>query len=116
MLDQLKEISHKASQELSKIGDIPELEFWRVRYLGKKSELVQALRSLSALPLAERKVVGAYANEVKTSLVNSLEQRKQAIREAKLAISTQESSIDITLPGRPLPGNIVRADHSEDGD
>ena len=45
MLDRLKEIRHKALQELSKINDITELESWRVRYLGKKSELVQTLRS-----------------------------------------------------------------------
>ena len=103
MLDQLKELRNEASQELNGISDITELESWRVRYLGKKSELVRTLRSLSTLPLEERKVVGAYANEVKTSLENGLEQRNQALREIKLATSTKKGSIDITLPGRPLP-------------
>jgi len=103
VLDQLKELRQKASQELSRISDITELESWRVRYLGKKSELVKTLRSLSTLPLEERKVVGAYANEVKSSLENSLEQKNQSLREIKLATSPGKDSIDITLPGRPLP-------------
>jgi len=68
MLDQLEELKQKALQELTEISDIKELESWRVRYLGKKSELVKTLRSLGTLPLEERKATGAYANEVKTSL------------------------------------------------
>jgi len=103
VLDQLKELRQKASQELSEIRDITELESWRVRYLGKKSELVKALRSLGTLPLEERKAVGAYANKVKVGLENSLEQKNQSLREIRLATSTKESSIDITLPGHPLP-------------
>jgi len=103
VLDQLKELRNKASHELNGISDITELESWRVRYLGKKSELVKTLRSLGTLPLEERKAVGAYANEVKASLESSLEQKGQTLREIQLATSTKEERIDITLPGRPLP-------------
>jgi len=103
MLDQLEELKQKALQELTEISDIKELESWRVRYLGKKSELVKTLRSLGTLPLEERKATGAYANEVKTSLENNLEQKKQALQKIQLAASTEEDRIDITLPGRPVP-------------
>jgi len=103
MIDQLEELKHKAFQELSGISDMKELEAWRICYLGKKSELIKILRSLATLPLEERKAVGAYANEVKTNLENSLEQRKQSLQEVQLAVSAKEKHIDITLPGRPLP-------------
>ena len=65
MLQQLEELKLKALRELEDIRDAKELESWRIRYLGKKSELTSVLRSLAALPLADRKSVGAYANEVK---------------------------------------------------
>ena len=102
MLDQLKELRNKAFHELSGISDIKGLEAWRVHYLGKKSELIKILRSLATLPLEERKTVGANANEVKAKLENSLEQKKQSLQEAQLAVSSKEKHIDITLPGRPL--------------
>jgi len=103
MLDQLKELKQKAFQELNGISDIKGLESWRVRYLGKKSELIRILRGLATLPLEERKAVGAYANEVKANLENSLEQKRQELGEIQLVASTKEERIDITLPGRPLP-------------
>ena len=103
MLDQLKELKQKAFQELNGISNIKELESWRVRYLGKKSELIRILRGLATLPLEERKAVGAYANEVKANLGNSLEQKRQALGEIQLVASTKEERIDITLSGRPLP-------------
>ena len=52
MLKQLEELKLNARQELESINNLKELESWRVRYLGKKSELTRILRSLAALPLA----------------------------------------------------------------
>jgi len=103
MLDQLKELRQKAFQELNGISDIKELEAWRVRYLGKKSELIKILRGLATLPFEERKTVGTYANEVKATLENRLEQKRQSLQEAQLAGLAKGERIDITLPGRPLP-------------
>jgi len=102
MLDQLKELQLKALQELAEVDNTKELESWRVCYLGKKSELIKVLRSLATLSLAERKAVGACANEVKTNLENSLQQKGQALREMQLTTSSKEEHIDITLPGYPL--------------
>jgi len=102
MLKQLEELKLNALKELDAINNLKELESWRVRYLGKKSELTRVLRSLATLPLAERKAVGVRANEVKASLEGSLERKKLALREVQLVTSAEEESIDITLPGRPL--------------
>jgi len=103
MLKQLKELKQKAAAELEAVANVKELEAWRVRYLGKKSELTKALRSLASLPVDERKQVGALANEVKSRLEDSLEQKRRLLGEAQLATATKEEQIDITLPGRPLP-------------
>jgi len=103
MLQQLEDLKLNALRELGSIANITELESWRVRYLGKKSELTKVLRSLATLPLGERKAVGAYANEVKVYLEDSLRQKGQVLQQAQLAVSTKKEAIDITLPGRPFP-------------
>ena len=102
MLQKLEELRSNALRELESIGNVMDFESSRVRHLGKKSYLTGILRSLATLPLEERKAVGARANEVKADLENSLEQHKQAL-EARLAATTEGETVDITLPGRPLP-------------
>jgi len=102
MLKQPEEIKVDALRELEAVANVRELEAWRVRYLGKKSELTRILRSLATLPLEERKKIGAFANEVKVKLEDSLEQKRRLLGEARL-VTIKEEQIDITLPGRPFP-------------
>jgi len=102
MLEQIEELRLKALHELEGIDSTKELEAWQVGYLGRKSNLTQVLRSLATLPLEERKVVGARANEVRAALEAGLGQKEQALREAQLT-SAEREAIDITLPGRPFP-------------
>ncbi|MFC1928324.1 phenylalanine--tRNA ligase subunit alpha [Chloroflexota bacterium] len=102
MIKQLEELKVNALQELEGINSIKKLESWRVHYLGKKSELTEILRSLATLPLEERKVVGAGANEVKANLESSSQQKEQALHDTQLALARGEA-IDITLPGHPFP-------------
>ncbi len=103
MIQQLDELKTKALQELGQIQDGKELESWRVRYLGKKSSLTSILRSLATLPLEERKSAGARANQVKVDLESELQEKEQALREARLVSGTRKEILDISLPGRPLP-------------
>ena len=102
VLQQIEELRVKALGELDSIGGVKELESWRVRYLGKKSQLTEILHSLATLPLSERRAVGASANKLKADLENSLSRKEQALGQ-QLAASTEQEGIDISLPGRPLP-------------
>jgi phenylalanyl-tRNA synthetase alpha chain len=99
---QLAELKARALEELEATGDQKALEEWRVRYLGKKSELTEAIRSLSTLPLEERRQVGALANETKNLLEATLERKKQVL-ELQLARLAREETLDVTLPARSLP-------------
>jgi phenylalanyl-tRNA synthetase alpha chain len=103
MLDKLEELRQEADRELDGITEDSGLEAWRVRYLGKKSELTQVLRGIATLPLEEKKTVGAAANELRVKLEAVLEQKKQALAEANITRLAMQESIDITLPGRPQP-------------
>ena len=106
MLKQLEGIHLQALDELNRIGELGELESWRVRYLGKKSRLTQVLRSLATLPSEERRLVGARANEIKLSLQANLAQRKEFLERTYLASFLERERLDVTLPGRSV--NIGR--------
>ncbi len=101
MLNQVEELASKASEELGKITDVKDLEAWRVRYLGRKSKFTQILRSLSTLPLEERRAVGARANELKNSLEAAFTEKKINL-ERTSSFSLQRESLDITLPGQRI--------------
>ncbi len=102
VLRQLEKLGDEALGELSNVSDTKQLEAWRVRYLGKKSRLIEVLRGLSKLSPEERKAVGASANKLKADLENQLSQKGQALGK-QLAASTREEHLDISLPGYPLP-------------
>jgi phenylalanyl-tRNA synthetase alpha chain len=98
MLEQIDELLSTALAELSKVAEFKELENWRVRFVGRKSGLVQILRSISTLPAEERRVIGARANEAKQILEAKFAEKRREL-EDKLALSLQSEEIDITLPG-----------------
>jgi phenylalanyl-tRNA synthetase alpha chain len=99
MLNQVEELASKAFDELGRVTDVSELEVWRIRYLGRKSSLIQILRSLATLPLKERRTAGTRANELKRALEDAFTEKKSNL-ERSLALSLQRESLDITLPGQ----------------
>jgi phenylalanyl-tRNA synthetase alpha chain len=103
MINELEELIANALRELETVIQDKELEAWRVRYLGKKSQLTTILRGLASLPVEERKKVGALANRIKAELENSYEQKIKLLREDQLVSAVGAESLDITLPGRLLP-------------
>ena len=112
MLKKLEEIKSKAIDELNRIADLKELEAWRVRHLGKKSELTQILRGLSSLSVEERKAIGSFANDAKSVIELLYKQNMETLKEqfyqdieatAKGGKKGAAVKLDVTLPGRPLP-------------
>jgi phenylalanyl-tRNA synthetase alpha chain len=100
MQNQIEELASKAFAELATITDLKKLEEWRVGYLGRKSVIVQALRSLAELPIDERRTVGARANEIKKSFDDALADKKKSLEQSG---STAASCIDVSLPGKRIP-------------
>lgn len=102
MLKQIDDLLRRAFADLNNVADLKELEEWRVRYIGRKSDLVQILRSISTLPAEERRSVGARANEVKQILETKLAEKRKEL-EDQLTLSLQRESLDVTLPGLKIP-------------
>jgi phenylalanyl-tRNA synthetase alpha chain len=72
-----------------------------VRYLGRKSELTQALRSIGELPPDQRGAMGQRANEVRQALEQLLERRTAELEASELDLRLVEDRVDVTLPGDP---------------
>ena len=97
----LTELRREAEGAVAAAGDAAELEQLRVRYLGRKAELTNALRSIGELPPDQRGPVGKAANQVKQALERLLAERSAAIEAAELERGLAQDRIDVTLPGDP---------------
>ncbi|MFN2617893.1 MAG: phenylalanine--tRNA ligase subunit alpha [Thermoleophilaceae bacterium] len=95
------EISSEAEAAIGAAGTSAELEELRVRYLGRKAELTQALRAIGELPAAERGPAGKAANQAKQAIEARLQARTEALEAAELDQRLGEDTIDVTLPGDP---------------
>jgi phenylalanyl-tRNA synthetase alpha chain len=104
-LDQLRA---EAEGAIAAAGSSAELEELRVRYLGRKAELTQALRSVGQLPPEERGPAGKAANQIKQALEATLERRIAELEASELDRRLAEDRIDVTLPGDPPrpPGHL----------
>jgi phenylalanyl-tRNA synthetase alpha chain len=84
-------------------ADLGALEEARVRFLGRKAELTNLLRSIPQLPAEERPAVGRFGNLVKKELEAALAGRQTELEQEELVHGLEADRIDVTLPGRPLP-------------
>ncbi len=107
LVARLEEIRQRALAELAQITDLAALDAWRVRYLGRRGEVTEALRALGQLPPAERPRLGQVANAVKALLEQELARRRAQLEAAILAETLERERVDVTLPGRrPALGQV----------
>jgi phenylalanyl-tRNA synthetase alpha chain len=97
----LAQLRSEAEAAVGSAGSAAELEELRVRYLGRKSELTQALRSIGELPPDQRGSVGKQANEVRQALEALLERRTAELEASELDRRLVDDRVDVTLPGDP---------------
>jgi phenylalanyl-tRNA synthetase alpha chain len=97
----LAQLRTEVEAALGAAASAAELEELRVRYLGRKSELTQALRSIGELPPEQRGPAGKQANEVRQALEALLERRTAELEASELDRRLVEDRVDVTLPGDP---------------
>ena len=101
MLDRLDALVKTAKEALGDSRDLTQLDEWRVKYLGKKSELTEIFKEVGKFPEDERPLAGKRANEVKTALEKAYGQRAEELKTRQRDAFLQRR-IDVTLPGRPI--------------
>ena len=72
MHQDLQQIQLQAQAEIDACEELSSLDAIRVKYLGKKGELTNILKTLGKLSAEERPKVGGAVNEVKELLVGLL--------------------------------------------
>jgi phenylalanyl-tRNA synthetase alpha chain len=87
-------LEKEAKSAISSAKTLDELDEARVRYLGRKSELKQALREVRD---AE---TGRVLNSLRESLEAGIAEREAALRAAELDQRLTEERVDVTLPGK----------------
>lgn len=98
--ESLSQMVERALADVAASADLAALDAVRVRSLGKKGSLTEQLKSLGALPSAERPAAGQRINDAKLAVQAALEKRRLNLEEASLAQALGADAIDVTLPGR----------------
>jgi phenylalanyl-tRNA synthetase alpha chain len=107
LADALSILVERALADVDASANLERLDEVRVRLLGKKGQLTEQLKSLGALPAAERPVAGQKINEAKAAIQSAVESRRQALEAAALDAELAKGAIDVTLPGRGQePGGL----------
>jgi phenylalanyl-tRNA synthetase alpha chain len=103
MSERIDHIEREAAAAIAAAGTTAALEDARVRYLGRKAELPNLLRSVAELPPEQRAATGKAANLARHALEAAIEQRGAELATAELEQRLIADRIDVTLPADPLP-------------
>jgi phenylalanyl-tRNA synthetase alpha chain len=101
--ERVQQILAEATRAISEATDTAALEEARIRYLGRKAELPNLLRTVAELPPEERAATGKAANQARKQLEEAIERREQQLAGSELQQRLEQDRIDVTLPGDPLP-------------
>jgi phenylalanyl-tRNA synthetase alpha chain len=102
-LERIQQLVAEAADAIEAAQDTAALEEARVRFLGRKAELPNLLRTVAELPPEERAQTGKAANQARKQLEQAIEQREQQLAGSELQQRLEQDRIDVTLPGDPLP-------------
>src|SRR5262249_17528923 len=94
-------LESEALSAVAEASTLDDLDRARVRYLGRKSELKQALREV------RDRDTGMALNTARERIEDAVEQRKAGLERAVLDERLAEERVDVTLPGeRPARGHL----------
>ena len=90
-------LEREALSAIESASDLARLDDARVHYLGRKSELKQALRNV------RDRDSGMTLNAVRERLEEAVAERRRSLEAAKLDQALAAESVDVTLPAPELP-------------
>jgi phenylalanyl-tRNA synthetase alpha chain len=103
MKAQLEVWQHEVEVALQSVDEAKSLDQLRVKYLGKKGLITQALREVGRLAPAERPLLGKMVNEAKDAIEGLIAARLAEVQSQHLQKDLHTQAIDVTLPGRLPP-------------
>ena len=100
MKEALENLRRKADDELNSANSKEEFLGIKTRYLGRKGLLTDLLRGLKDVASEDKPVLGKLSNNIKSSLLEKIENALKEIESGGKHKSLREEKIDVTLPGR----------------
>ena len=98
----LRNIKKEAEKEINSAEKQEELKEIFQKYLGKRGEITQILRSLKGLSEKEKKKIGNSANQLKEYLFSFIKEKEISIKEKELERIEEGEYLDMTIPGKKI--------------
>jgi phenylalanyl-tRNA synthetase alpha chain len=96
----IAQLLEQAEAAVRAAGDLAALDAVRVQYLGKKGVFTAQLREVGKLPPEQIPAAGKAINTAKASLTTTIDARREALEQARVAAALTAQAIDVTLSGR----------------
>ncbi|HBI34052.1 MAG TPA: phenylalanine--tRNA ligase subunit alpha [Candidatus Moranbacteria bacterium] len=98
--EKIEKIKEDALAEIAAVESLAELNDLRIKFLGRKSEFTNILKSLKDLTEQERKIVGQIANATKIEVESVLAAKEKELKEKSFDFAAEK--IDVTMPAKKL--------------
>ncbi|MCC7147518.1 MAG: phenylalanine--tRNA ligase subunit alpha [Phycisphaeraceae bacterium] len=99
MLEKIAQLQAQAQADLAAVADGPQLEQFRIKYLGTKGALKDLMGLLKQVPADQKPQFGQRANALRQQLEAAFAQRQQEL--GTKAKSSTGPLLDVTEPGLP---------------
>lgn len=96
------EIKNMAISSIETANSVLELEELRVKLFGKKGEITNLSKQMKDIAPEERPSFGQKVNELRDSITQALEEKKEILKQSEKLKKIEEECIDITLPGEKV--------------
>ena len=107
MEEKIRLLQTKITEDFNNVENLETLEQIRLKYMGKKGEVVELLKDLKDVNGEEKKAFGIKINELKTEVLNKLEEKTKALKESEYEKRILNSKvIDLTLPVNESLGSL----------
>lgn len=97
---ELIDLLNSVKASLASAKSLHDIEQLKIKFLGKKSELVTLLKQISQAPVSERPRLGQAVNQFKQTAQDLFRYHQELLEKEQLANQLKNESLDITLPGR----------------
>lgn len=98
MKNTLELILKNATEEINNAKSIQDLDDIKLKYLSRKGELNSIKKNLKDLSDEDKRIVGAFANNVSNQLESLISVKNEEFYKVELDKKLQSEKIDITLP------------------
>jgi len=106
LIEQLEAVRGSARASLRGLATEADLERFHQEFLGKKSALTEAMKSLGTLSPEERRTAGSKAHEVRTEIEAAFAEAKNRTRGAALEARLAAERIDAMRPSTETRGRL----------